>query len=300
MAGDPAPLDLVHPPSDADLAAVEWAVTMIAPLASGTPVLTREDDCRVRVPGMDHVGTADALMPDRLAHADLKTGQKRNYREQMAAYALGFMEAHFASEWSAHLLFCDQREVVTHRFSYEQARRIVDEVVSAFHAPDKQPRVCDYCSWCANADTCPARLALAGQAVSATEPAFNFEAVLADNDRLGQFLSACAVLDSLRNKAEDTARQRLESGAAVPGWKLVNRRGTQFIRHEDVAGLAGRIGMPQLIAAYGNLSVTKFRDLWERCCSDTPFPEELIKHGPATTSLRAAASTHSIHKPQSK
>ena len=66
--------------------------------------------------------------------ADLKTGQLRNYREQMAAYALGFMDATFRTEWTAHLLFCDQRQLVTHRFTYEEAKahyrpfnRLVDE-----------------------------------------------------------------------------------------------------------------------------------------------------------------------------
>ena len=299
MAGDPAPIDLVHPPTEDDLAAVEWAVTMITALSSGTPILTREDECRVAVPGFNHIGTADAIMPERLTHADLKTGQKRNYREQMAAYALGLMEQHFASEWTAHLLFCDQRQVVTHRFTFAEATKIVDDVVAAYHDPEKRPQVCDYCSWCAKSETCSARMALAAQAVATAEPAFNFEAILADNDKLGRFLTACHVLDSLRNKAEDIAKQRLNTGTVVPGWKLTNRRGAQFISHQDVATYVERCGIHQIIATYGNLSVTKFRDLWERLCADTPFPEDLIKHGPATTSLRAT-STQLATKPQTK
>ena len=298
MAGDPAPLDLVHPPTEDDVAAVEWAVTMITALSSGTPILTREDECRVAVPGFDHIGTADAIMPERLAHADLKTGQKRNYREQMAAYALGLMEQHFASEWTAHLLFCDQKEVVTHRFTFEEAHQIVDPVVAAWSNPDKQPTVCDYCSWCAKADTCSARLALAAQAISATEPAFNFEAVLADNNNLGRFLTACHVLDAFREKAETAAKQRLQAGATIFGWKLTSRRGSQFIRHEDVVTCVERFGLNRVLATYGNLSALKFRELWERT-TDAPFPEELIKHGPATVSLRAASIQLST-KPQTK
>jgi hypothetical protein len=298
MAGDPAPLDLVHPPTEDDLAAVEWAVTMITALSSGTPILTREVECRVAVPGFDHIGTADAVMPERLAHADLKTGQKRNYREQMAAYALGLMEQHFASEWTAHLLFCDQREVVTHRFTFEEAHQIVAAVVAAWSNPDKQPTVCDYCNWCAKADTCSARLTLAAQAVSTIEPAFNFEAVLADNNNLGRFLTACHVLDAFREKAETAAKQRLQAGATIPGWKLTSRRGSQFIRHEDMATCVERFGLNQVLASYGNMSASKLRELWERS-TDVPFPEELIKHGPATVSLRAA-STQLSTQPQIK
>jgi len=54
---------------------------------------------------------ADALIPDKLAHADLKTGQNAITGSKMAAYALGLMEQHFASEWTAHLLFCDRRKL---------------------------------------------------------------------------------------------------------------------------------------------------------------------------------------------
>jgi hypothetical protein len=298
MAGDPAPLDLVHPPTEDDLAAVEWAVTMITALSSGTPILTRENECRVAVPGFDHIGTADAVMPERLAHADLKTGQKRNYREQMAAYALGLMEQHFASEWTAHLLFCDQREVVTHRFTFEEAHQIVAAVVAAWSNPDKQPTICDYCNWCAKADTCSARLTLAAQAVCTIEPAFNFETVLADNNNLGRFLTACYVLDAFREKAETAAKQRLQAGATIPGWKLTSRRGSQFIRHEDMATCVERFGLNQVLASYGSMSASKLRELWERS-TDVPFPEELIKHGPATVSLRAA-STQLSTQPQIK
>ena len=36
-------------------------------------------------PGMEHVGTADAIIPERLLVIDLKSGKVRNYREQVAA-----------------------------------------------------------------------------------------------------------------------------------------------------------------------------------------------------------------------
>ena len=288
VLNESVPAELIHPPSDEDLAAVEWAVTMLRTLAGGEPVLVREAECRVAVPGFDHVGTADAIIPSKLAHADLKTGLKRNYREQMAAYALGLMEQHFASEWTAHLLFCDQREVVTLRFTFAEALRIVEEVVTAYRRENKQPAVCDYCSWCAKADTCSARLALASTALATTEPAFNFELVLADNERLGRFLTACSLLDDFRGKAEDAAKQRLQSGAAIPGWKLITRRGAEFVQHDEVARHITDLGFGPVLAAYGNLSAKKFRELWEQK-SSRPFPEHIIKHGGSSVSLRAAA-----------
>ncbi len=286
MQSEPVPDDLLYTPIDADLENVAWAVTILRTLASGERVLTREDDCRVKMLGME--GTADAIVPTKLVHADLKTGQKRNYREQMAAYALGLMEQHFASEWTAHLLFCDQREVVTLHFNYEEARSLVRGVVARYEDPQKQPTVCDYCNWCAKADTCPARLAIVSNALAATQPEFNHDVVLADNEKLGCFLTSCAMLDGFREKAEALAKQRLKAGETIPGWKLLSRRGPEFVQHDEVARHVTDMGVGPVIAAYGNLSAKKFRELWEqKMPSSRAFPEAAVKQGTASVSLRA-------------
>ncbi len=65
-----------------EIAAVSWAVSMVRAMAGRERVLAREDDCRLKV--LDLNGTADAIVPGRLMHFDLKTGVRRNYREQMA------------------------------------------------------------------------------------------------------------------------------------------------------------------------------------------------------------------------
>ena len=283
-------------PTEADNVAVEWAVATARALAGGTPIITNEDDCRVTIPGIENPGTADAILPERLAHADLKTGQKRNYCEQMAAYALGLMEQHFASEWTAHLLFCDQKEVVTHRFTFDEARQIVEAVVRKFHDPDKQPAVNEYCGWCLERESCPARLAEAGKAVAVAEPGFQFELILADNDRLGKFLSACGILDDFREQAEAAAKERIESGQVISGWKIASRRGPEFVGNDDVGRFVAEIGIGPVLAAYGSLSAKKFRELWEQNLPDRPFPEELIKHGKASLTLRAAKSTTAATK----
>ena len=69
---------------------------MVRAMSGRERVLAREDDCRVKI--LNLTGTADAIVPTKLTHFDLKTGARRNYREQMAAYALGLMGAHFASD----------------------------------------------------------------------------------------------------------------------------------------------------------------------------------------------------------
>ncbi len=266
--------------------AVRWAVSIVRAMAGRERVLAREDDCRLEVLGL--TGTADAIVPARLLHFDLKTGLRRNYREQMAAYALGLMDAHFAAEWTAHLLFCDLREVETIRFSYDEAQAVVDRVVRAFNDPAKQPAPCDYCGWCAKAETCPARRALAAEALSAaTDPGFDFEAVVADPEQLGRFLAACAVVEDFRDRAKKVAVERLKTGGEVPGWRLVTRKGATFVDCGTVGHHIQQIGFGPVLEAYGNLSANKFRQLWEeRIGSSHPFPEEAVKHVAPVTYLK--------------
>jgi hypothetical protein len=188
ISGTPDQAEMFYQPTEADNAAVDWAVATARALAGGAEVIAREADCSVSIPGFAHPGTADALIPEKFAHADLKTGQKRNYREQMAAYALGLMEQHFASEWTAHLLFCDQKEVISHRFTFDEATRTVADVVARFHDPAKRPTPCGYCGWCAKENTCEARLTLASTALAVSAPEFDFSARAPSSMRFGSRL----------------------------------------------------------------------------------------------------------------
>jgi hypothetical protein len=87
---------------------------------------------------MEHVGTADVVVPERLLVVDLKSGKVRNYREQVAAYAFGLMEEHFAMRWTCVLLFCDARQMVVHEFTYEEAQALVEGLLRAVADPAKK------------------------------------------------------------------------------------------------------------------------------------------------------------------
>jgi hypothetical protein len=206
------------------------------------------------------------------------------------------MGAHFASSWTAHLLFCDQREIETHKFTYEEAHAIVDQVVKAFNDPAKKPNPCEYCSWCAKADTCPARLAMVGETLTVTEPGFDFDALLADPEKLGRFLAASAVVEDFRERAKKIAIERIKTGGEVPGWKLFTRKGSEFVDCETVGHHIQRIGFGPVLHAYGNLSASKFRDLWsQRMPSEKPFPEESVKHAAPSTYLKQSKTKPNSH-----
>ena len=280
-----------------DLDAVDWAVNTLRAIAGTAHIIADDERCRIECLGL--TGTADAWIPELGASADLKTGQIRNYREQMAAYALGFMDATFRMNWTVHLLFCDQRQLVTHQFTYAEAKALVAEVIARYHDFGKEPVVCEYCSWCAKAETCPARLQLAEKALVPATPdnGFNFEIVLADNEKLGAFLTACSVLDDFRERAEEAAKKRLIKGDKIPGWALSSRKGAEFIYHDAVGRYIDRFGFGAVLAAYGNMSGAKFRELWAaKMPGDAPFPEDLIQRGSGSVSLRRSTAKNATLK----
>jgi hypothetical protein len=254
--------------SEEDAQAIRWTINQCLIIGNNNAWLkTREEDCRNKNSLMDHVGTADGVSVKQRFHIDLKSGQIYNYEAQMAAYALGFMEENFEVEWTAHLLFCDQRKVVTHRFTYDSARETVAGVLRNIGTA---PVENDYCGWCAKSLTCPARVASKDSAlvtVAGLAPTVQDEAFLAllnDPDRLGEFLAACSTLEDFRDAAKEKAHGLLEAGIKVPGWRLQKPRATEFVGAEYVAKAVeeGLIGAGDAINALGSLSAKKAEQLW--------------------------------------
>jgi hypothetical protein len=136
---------------------VMWAVTTAKELAEGHEIVADEALLKVVTPHLSHVGTEDSRVEAKSLSMDLKSGQLRSYHKQQAAYALGNMDRTFAKEWECVLLFCDQREVVHYRYTYEEADAWVKGIVQSAIDPNRQPAANEYCSWCVKKDTCPAR-----------------------------------------------------------------------------------------------------------------------------------------------
>jgi hypothetical protein len=267
--------------SEEDAQAVRWAINQCI-LLNGVQdgLTTDEKQCKVETSGIEHKGTADGVAVKGKWLVDLKSGQMYDYSAQMAAYALGLMQEHFEQEWTTHLLFCDQRQVVTEHWTYRSAFDLVANIINNVGTP---PKVNDYCGWCAKSLTCPARVAskdaalvtVAGMAPTVQDEAFL--ALLNDPDRLGQFLAACQTLDDFRDAAKEKARGLLEAGVKVPGWRLQKPRASEYIEAEHLAQAVrnGAIGASDAILAQGSISLKKAQALWS--AAGAVFPEELVQ-----------------------
>ncbi len=268
LMGNLKPLNSLDP---AEKAAVEWAVEQVVQLSAGMNIIADEEKLKVSTPGISHIGTEDARVPAINLSFDLKSGQIRNYLEQMAAYALGNMEAGFTDKWTCILLFCDQRTAIRHDFTFEQAKAIVDEIIKGYTDPNKEPTPCDYCGWCKLKNTCVAlvqpivetKVIVEKQRAETTLEALKQE-ITATPERLSEFLKAAKVFEKeLWDFAKDEAKRRLKEGEQVPGWALQTSKGQEYFTADTIieAASATDASMKDVVDMMGGeITAKKFKD----------------------------------------
>ena len=264
LMGKPVEVDL----TTEELEAVAWAVSTARTLADGAPIEADEVNLKVNTPGMEHIGTEDMRCESIQMSADLKTGSLRSYFHQQAAYALGNMERTFAQDWTTHLIFCDQREVVSHVWTYEKAAEVVSEVLTSATDPNRKPTACEYCSWCKKADTCVARTAPVVETLAVVEtPSVSLEAlkaeIVSDPARLGLFLQKAAQFVDFYDEVKTAAKVDMEAGLSVPGWKIQKQDGNEYFDRLSIvrAAISGKSGLDDLVAnCGGKMSGKKFRE----------------------------------------
>jgi hypothetical protein len=232
-----------------------WAVNILAKIRNNHQTTTDEEKCKVWVSALKKEGTMDAVNVNGQWLADLKTGQMHGYKEQMAAYALGCMEQYQVTEWTAYLLFADQKEVVKHHFTASEAMNIVHAVLENVGAP---PTENDYCQWCAKSLTCGPRVHSQELALATVE-ATTFSLVLDNPDLLGKFLTRAKVFDEFREVAKERAKELIEQGQDVKGWRLSKPRTSEML--DAAAQLSSGIPLASLIMAHGPISAKKVREL---------------------------------------
>lgn len=268
---------------------VLWAVKTVRMLCANEEVIVDKKRCAFpqwhpRVTG----GEADGICPALSKLFDLKSGQIRNYWEQQASYAKSIMEREFLDELTCHLLFCDQKQIVTRKFTYQEAISIVNDVVESVDRGDG-PRLCDYCGWCAAQDTCPLRNQAAQETLTLAASGTleeSFAIISQDPAKLADFVTKAAVLESYVKKGKEKILDYINNGLEVPGFKRVSRKGTDTVAPEDVAKYATWIGVPKLLKAYGPLKADSFRTLYAEALPEKDFPEEVVKTGAGSSYIK--------------
>lgn len=289
LQGDRTEIEALVPE---DKAPAEWAVELFLSYKMTGELETREEFLAMHTPGMSHVGTADVLNEKLGWVADLKTGAVRDYYHQILAYCLAVMERHFLQDFVGHVVYADERKVVSYRVTYPEAKRQIELLLAEVRDPNAQPRACDYCDWCARKDTCPAvvRPVEEGLAVvQGTSLTEIKERLLADPETMGKFytqwkaVESELIKDTLKDSVPNRIKELLEAGEEVPGWKISKAKGSEYFDTEGILYAATEKNAPLegLIEAMGGkLGGEKYR-AW--CAS--------IGHEPLTAHIRTGKET---------
>lgn len=282
----------------ADRAAIKYAVDTLTLLSHGEPVATEENLLAAAVP-VDGVkaGTMDALCVAENWLADFKTGQIRDYRAQMAAYALACMDDCFAENWTAHLIFVDQQKTITHEFTRAEAEQIVRDIVAA----PQEPTLCDYCAWCAGFETCPltrqAAADVTAHKMQTCTPAMksqkclppSMEDLLADHAKAHAYLQKLKIAndwaDIMKSRLKESLQQ-LPEDEKSPYFSLVVTSGSKKVNPLALAKYGMEFGFDRLLAMCSQIPLDKVLEQWQIVFKNTPFPEELIQTAGGSVSIR--------------
>lgn len=264
--------------------AARWCAERALALAGGLAMESREEALRTDAeePFLKP-GTADLLCVDGGWSADFKSGQIRNYVEQQAAYALGFMLANWESEWTVYLLYPDQEAVVTLRFTLESARKIVRDVLSRFHDPETLPTPNEYCGWCSKRWSCTARREALGWLPVEDG---GMDLGTASLEQLRDFALWADTVAEFRDRAAELLKERVQAGGECAGVTLSKRSGSETVPPNLVELHIRELGTADVLDAYGPLAAKKLREIWAKKCPSKPFPEDRVQTKPGTVALK--------------
>ena len=113
----------------------------------------------------------------------------------------------------------------------ERVRRFEAELILAVRAaqqPDAPLSAGDHCRWCAAKSICPLINGVVARARRENIKAVNI-------DRLTEALASIELLEGWIKDAREMAKELLEAGVDVPGWKLVPKRATRQWANEQTA-----------------------------------------------------------------
>jgi hypothetical protein len=277
LAGDRTLIDKLD--ADDDKKAIIWAVDQVIQISEGKGILSDESKLKVATPGIEHIGTEDCRITSLCVSCDLKSGQVRDYENQMMAYAYGNMAREFCDEWTCYLIFCDQQRIVKHSFNYEEAKSGVEEILAKANDPDKKPTPCEYCKWCSNYSTCNGIATAVNDTLVVVDSDLQAnvaqlkEYLAADPERISVFVKKANIFNELVDWAKDLIKERLTNNEPVVGYKLQNSKGIEYCDAETIYSATQECSVEDIIGLFGGkIKANELREFAENRGIPFNFP----------------------------
>jgi len=280
LNGDPKKITSLD--NQDDQKAVCWAVYQVTQIAGDNHIISDESKLKVKTAGIDHIGTEDCRIPSLCISCDLKSGQVRDYENQMMAYAYGNMARDFCDEWTCYLIFCDQQRIVKHSFNYEEAKAGVEEILAKANDPDKKPTPCEYCKWCSNYSTCNGIATAVNDTLVVVDSDLHAnvaqlkEYLSADPERISAFVKKANIFNELVDWAKDLIKERLTNNEPVVGYKLQNSKGIEYCGAEALYSATETLSKFEVIDLFGGkIKANDLREFAEK--KGIPFEFETYR-----------------------
>lgn len=264
---------------------VEWTILTLRGLYDFPDLAPDWLEIEAEVPLLDDAfqevtfGTLDYYGKGHLS--DLKTGERRDYRRQMAVLSVGLMDRDGLDRMRVSILWSKFREVDTWEWTREEAEALIWPVVDAVRSGEPASP-CAYCSWCSKRETCGARV----------EAVNTLPAVLATQENLAVYMATLTpdARGELLRKIKVAAKWCEDAGKAIEAWFMAdpdNRKMTGFRKGETKPN---RVWANELEAGskLADLAREKGKDpadLWETKLVGQTKVKELLGSGKAITTV---------------
>ncbi len=218
------------PLDDESLEAIDWAFEYIQMTRNGDLLVEQPIEIAVGHNGDGFKGTVDCRDLNVYNVWDFKW-RYRDYSVQMAAYALGIMQAEWSELITVHILFGESMKAVKYDLSLDEAEKIVNDIVAKVEAGGK-PTPCEYCNWCKRKATCPA---LEARVKAIQEGREDWEldnyhgTQIDDPEAMAKALILAREVKAWIEGIEYHAKRLAEKNGGLPGFKLQTRQGRASI-----------------------------------------------------------------------
>ena len=151
----------------------------------------------------------------------------RAYGPQLAAYALGIMDAEFLDSITVHILYGESMKAVKYSLTIEEARAEVLRVLAKVDS-GAAASPCDYCGWCSKTATCKPFLDRANAILNGRED-WALDSYHATELETPEGMAKALILAKLMADGiaavEYHAKEMAVKNGGLPGFKLATRKG---------------------------------------------------------------------------